>query len=56
MWPWKNVRKENDVSVSCSYSPRVKKYVHIINSAVSIFTPEKSKRQSYMETLICFKY
>jgi hypothetical protein len=30
--------------------------VHIINSLVSNFIPEKSKRQSCMETLICIKY
>jgi hypothetical protein len=29
---------------------------YILNSAVSNFMPEKSKHQSYMETLICIKY
>jgi hypothetical protein len=47
---------ESDVSISCRYSSRVKKYVHIINFAVSNFISEKSERQSYMETLICIKY
>jgi hypothetical protein len=47
---------ESDVSVSCRYSSTVKKYVSIINSTVSNFIPEKSKRQFYMETLIWIKY
>jgi hypothetical protein len=37
---------ESHVSVSCGYSSRVKKYLRIINSAISNFIPEKSKRQS----------
>jgi hypothetical protein len=47
---------ESDISVLCRYRSRVKKYVHIMNSAVCNFIPEKSKRQSYMETLICIEY
>jgi hypothetical protein len=35
---------DSDVSVSCRYSSRVKKYVCITNSGVSNFIPEKSKR------------
>jgi hypothetical protein len=31
-------------------------YLGIIKAGVSNFIPEKSKRQSYMETLICIKY
>jgi hypothetical protein len=41
----KNVGR--DVSVSCGCFSGVKKYV-IINPAASNFTPEKSKRQSYI--------
>jgi hypothetical protein len=47
---------QSDVSVSRGCSSKVKKYVHIINSAVSNFIPEKSKRQSYMDLYqICIK-
>jgi hypothetical protein len=43
---------DSDVSVSCT-PPELKS---LINSAVSNLIPEKSKRQSYLETLICIKY
>jgi hypothetical protein len=35
---------ESDVSITCRYSSGVKKYVHIINFAVSNLIPKKSKR------------
>jgi hypothetical protein len=42
---------ESDVSVSCRYSSRVKKYLRIINSAVSNFIPKKSKRHGFVSNI-----